>query len=249
MSFLDDILDERTANAWIEQNTEEWHKVRLGRFTSSELSRLMVPGKREMTQKELDARPKKGKGSSTTFMDDYGTLADASKTYIAEKVAEIMTGQAKTQGYAFPLVWGAEHEAEAVEYFEKETGLETEVCGFFTYTDHAGGSPDRLVGEREILEAKCPSDSVNMIGYLMLTDHYDVRRDYFPYWVQCQGNMLFADKDLCHFIAFDPRMINPKHRMAHIQIPADKEFHKLIAQQITAGVKEKLSLLKTLTPE
>lgn len=246
MGFLDDILDEKTANAWIEQNTEEWHKVRLGRFTSSEMARLITPGKRQMTQKELDARPAKGKGSSTTQVEDYGTLGEAAKTYISEKVAENLTGQARQQGYAFPLVWGTEHEAEAVEYFEKQTGLETTVCGFFTYTDHAGGSPDRLVGEKAILEAKCPADSVNMLAYLMLTDHYDVRRDFFPYWVQCQSNLLFTDREVCHFVAYDPRMIDPKHKLAHIEIPADKAFQDIIIKQIEAGVKEKLSILQTL---
>jgi hypothetical protein len=247
MSFLDSILDEKTANQWIDQNTEEWHKVRLGRFTASEMYRLMIPGKREMTQKELDARPKKGKGSSTTFVDDYGKLADASLTYINEKVAEIFTGQAKTTGYAFPLVWGAEHEAEAVEYFEKQTGLETIVCGFFTYTEHAGGSPDRLIGEKAILEVKCPSDSVNMIDYLMLTDQWDVRRNYFQYWCQCQCNMLFTERELCYFVAFDPRMIKPEHRIKIVELKADPEFHEQVRTQITSGVKEKLATIQRLT--
>lgn len=247
MDFLDNLLDERTAQTWIDQNTPEWHQVRLGRFTSSEMYRLMIPGKREMSQAEKDARPKSGKGSSTNFVDDYGQLAEASLTYVNEKVAEVLTGAAKTQGYAFPLVWGAEHEDEAVAYFTERTGMETEVCGFFTYTDHAGGSPDRLVGDNAILEAKCPSDSSNMIDYLLLTDQWDVKRNYMGYWIQCQANMLFTERDLCHFICFDPRMIDPKHKLAHIEIRADKEYHELIRKQVTAGVKEKLQMIQRLS--
>lgn len=246
-SFLDDILDESKANAWIEQGTPEWDQVRLGRFTSSELSRLMEPSKRPMTDDELKARPKSGVGSKTTQIADYGALSDGGMTYVKEKVAEVMTGQARVQGYAFPLVYGTQMEPEAAEHFEKKTGLELQECGFFTYTNHAGGSPDRLVGDSAILEIKCPVDSVNMLGYLMLTDHYDVRRDYFAYWVQCQANMLFTDRKLCHFVAYDPRMIDEKHKMAHIQLPADDEFQNLIISQITLAVKEKLSLLKTLS--
>lgn len=246
MSFLDDLLDEKTASAWVEQGTPEWDQVRLGRFTSSELSRLMEPAKREMTEAELKARPKTGKGSAVKFISDHSKLSDAGMTYVKEKVAEVMTGHAKVQGYAFPLVYGTTTEPEAADFFSEKTGLELEKCGFFSYTEHAGGSPDRLIGTDALLEIKCPADSVNMLGYLMLTDHYDVRRDYFPYWAQCQANLLFTDRKLAHFCAYDPRMIDPRHRMAHIEIPADVEFHDLIRAQIALAVKEKLSLLKTL---
>lgn len=247
MSFLDNLLDERTANAWVEQGTPEWDEIRLGRFTSSEMSRLMEPSKREMTEAELKARPKSGKGSAVKFVADYGKLSDGGMTYVTEKVAEVLTGQAKVQGYAFPLVYGTTTEPLAAEHFSEKTGLELEKCGFFAYTEHAGGSPDRLVGNDAILEIKCPADSVNMIGYLMLTDHYDVRRNYFSYWVQCQANMLFTNRKLCHFVAFDPRMIDDRHKMAHIELPADAEFQNLIIAQITLAVKEKLSIIQTLT--
>lgn len=246
MSFLDELLDERTASTWIEQNSPEWDAIRLGRFTSSEMYRLMTAGKREMTEAEKAARPKKGPGSRTEYVQDYTKLSDAAFTYINEKVAEILTGSAKTTGYAFPLVWGTEHEAEAVEFFEKKTGLVTEKCGFFTYTDHAGGSPDRLVGDDAILEAKCPADSVNQIDYLMLIDHYGVKENYFQYWVQCQANMLFTERKLCHFITFDPRMKLDKHKLQHIEIPADTAFQDLIIAQITKAVKEKLEMIARL---
>lgn len=247
MSFLDDLLDERTASTWIDQNTEEWHKIRLGRFTSSEMHRLMAPAKREMTDEEKAARPKKGVGSNTNYVTDYNKLSDTALTYINEKVAEVLTGEARTTGYAFPLVWGLEHEAEAVEFFERQTGLVAEKCGFFTYTDHAGGSPDRLIGDKAIMEVKCPADSVNMISYLMLTDHHDVRRDYFQYWAQCQSNMLFTDREATHFVAFDPRMKSDRHKMQHIEIPADTGFHDLIIKQIEKAVKEKLQLISLLS--
>src|SRR5688572_14249397 len=104
MDFLESILDDRTALTWIDQNSEEWDRVRIGRFTASEIHRLMEPAKREMTEAELKARPKSGKGSSAKLVNDYSTLSDAAFTYINEKVAEILTGQPKSQGYAFPLV-------------------------------------------------------------------------------------------------------------------------------------------------
>lgn len=246
MNFLDELIDDKLANKWIEQGTPEWDQARLGRFTASEIHRLMEPSKREMTPDELKARPKSGKGSAAKLIYDYSALSDAALAYVNEKVAEILTGQSKQQGYAFPLVWGTEHEDEAADLFVLKTGLRIEKVGFFKYTDHAGGSPDRFVGDTDILEIKCPYESVNQIKYLMLTDHFDVRRDYFQYWVQCQANMLFTDRNLCHFVTFDPRMKEDKHKLTHIQIPADLEFHDLIRRQIVKATKEKLSLLNLL---
>ena len=246
MEFLDSLLDERTALSWIDQNSEEWDRVRIGRFTASEMHRLMEPAKREMTEAELKARPKSGKGSAAKLVNDYSKLSDAAFTYIYEKVAEVLTGHPKNQGYAFPIVWGTEHEEEAAEFFTKVTGLETEKVGFFKYTDHAGGSPDRLVGTDAILEIKCPYEPVNQINYLLLTDHFDVRRNYFPYWVQCQANMLFTDTKLCHFCTYDPRMKEDKHKLTHIEIKPDLEFHDLIRQQISLATKEKLKLIQLL---
>lgn len=246
-SFLDDLLDEHTATKWIEQGTPEWDQVRIGRFTASEIHRIMEPSKREMTEAELKARPKKGKGSSMKLVYDYSSLSDAALTYINEKVAEVLTGQAGTQGYAYPLVWGKSYEDEAAEFFTTKTGLPVEKVGFFTYTDHAGGSPDRLVGADSILELKCPFDSVNQVKYLILTDQFDVRREYFSYWCQCQANMLFTERSLCHFCTYDPRMKEDKHKLTHIEIKADAEFHELIRQKIVQATKEKLQLIQLLS--
>lgn len=246
-NFLDDLLDERTANAWIDQNSPEWDQVRLGRFTSSELHRIMSPSKRELTEAELKARPKKGIGSGVKYAYDYSKLSDGALTYVNEKVAEVLTGHAKSQGYAFPLVWGQDHEEEAAQYFQSRTGLICDPCGFFTYTSHAGGSPDRLVGDDAIVEIKCPFESVNQVAYLGLVDHYDIKNHHFDYWVQCQANMLFTDRRVAHFVTYDPRMISDKHKMQHIEIPADAEFHNLIRSQIELAVKEKLSLIQSLT--
>ena len=246
MDFLDELTDEKLANKWIEQGTFEWDQVRIGRFTASEIHRLMEPSKRDMTPAELKARPTSGKGSSTKLVNDYSKLSDAALTYVSEKVAEVLTGSAKSQGYAFPLVWGNEHEQEAVEYFECQKSLKTEKVGFFRYTDHAGGSPDRLVEGNAILEIKCPFDSKNQIDYLLLTDQFDVRRNYFPYWVQCQANMMFTDAQLCHFCTYDPRMKHEKHKLTHIEIKPDAEFHTLIANQLILATKEKLKLIQLL---
>ena len=227
MSFLDNLIDESKALSFIEQNTPEWYSVRLGRFTSSELWKLMVEPK-------------------TNADKEAGKLSETALTYIQEKAAEVMTGQARQQGYAFPLVWGIEKEPEAVEHFEKLTGLETNVVGFYPWTDHAGGSPDREIGDDEILEIKCPYDSSKQLDYLMLTDQFDLLRNFREYYWQCQANMLFANKKVCHFVTFDPRMIDDKHKMTHMKIKANQEHHDIIIAKLAKATEEKLKLSSLL---
>lgn len=248
MSFFDDLLNKETAQKHIMQGSDAWDEIRCGRFTASEIYRIMEPSKREMTESELKARPKNGKGSSAKLVYDYTKLSDAALTYVKQKVAETLTGRQKPQSYAFPLVYGKENEAEAVEYFEKVSGLKTEEIGFCPYTDHAGGSPDRdIPNDDAILEIKCPWQSENQIDYLMLTDHFDLKRMYPEYYWQVQSNIMFANRSKAHFATYDPRFKDEHLKMQRIIVPANTQEQELIRNQIALAVKEKLSMIQLFT--
>lgn len=246
-NILDDFIDGTRANLHIEQGSDEWNKLRCGRFTSSEWWKLMECGKREMTKEELAARPKTGKGSKTTQVPDPSKMSATGIKYIRKKVWETLTGQPFPEAYAYPLVYGKEQEPFAVEHFEKITGLKTEIVGFQVYTDHAGASPDRLVGELAGLEIKCPS-SDEQIDYLMLTDHFDLKRCYPEYYWQCLSLMLFMDKQEWYFATFDPRMQKEDHKMSILSIKRAlvQEDIDLIPLALAGAVEEKLKLINLL---
>jgi len=69
------------------------NEIRIGRFTSSQIHRLCGAAKRKMTADELAQRPKTGKGSSVTTIEDYSTLSDEALNYIAEKNIERKIGR------------------------------------------------------------------------------------------------------------------------------------------------------------
>jgi len=247
MSFFDDLLNPDTAHRHIIQGSDQWDEVRCGRFTASEMHRLMGSAKREMTPEELANRPKKGVGSSVKFITLNDVLSDVALTYIKQKVAETLTGKLKPSSYAYPLVYGKETESEAVEYFQEKTGLKCEEIGFCPYTDHAGGSPDRdIPDDNSFLEVKCPWQSENQIDYLMLTDHFDLKRMHPDYYYQVQSNLVFTGKDKAHFVTYDPRFKNDNLKMQHIIIPAVEADQDLIRLKIALAVKEKLSMIQTL---
>lgn len=246
-TFFTDLLDESTATKHISQGSDEWDQVRLGRFTSSEIYKIMECGKRPMTPEELIARPKSGKGSKTTLVPDPSKMSPAGLRYIRQKVWETLAGASLPGAYAYPLVWGKEKEPEAVECFEKKFGTDTQSVGFQVWTDHAGGSPDRLIGDSEGLEIKCPS-SDEQIDYLMMTDCWDLKANYPQYYWQCVSLMLFTDRKKWHFCTFDPRMVDQKHRLTHLEIEWGKVEDDIdaITKAIEGAVKEKLHLISLL---
>lgn len=245
--FFSDLMDKETAVRHIEQGSDEWDMLRCGRFTSSELHKIMECGKRPMTEAELKARPKTGKGSKTTLVPDPSKMSTTGIKYIRQKAWETLTGRPLPGPYAYPLVYGKETEPFAVEYFEKITGLITEPVGFQPWTDHAGGSPDRLIGDDAGLEVKCPS-SDEQVDYLLMTDHYDLKRNYPQYYWQCTSLMLFTNRKKWHFCTFDPRMLDDKHKLTHIIIEWGKVEEDIdsISKALEGAVEEKLKLLKLL---
>lgn len=247
MAFLDDLTDEKRAHLCIDQGTPEWFQMRLGRFTSSEMHKLMKPGKRLMTKEELAKRPKTGKGSKVTTVDDYTVMSETAMTYIEQKVAEVLTGQVEEDVYAYAKDYGKEMEPIAAEYFQQVTGLAVEPAPFIPWGDHAGGSPDRfLVNEDAGLEIKCPLKPVKQVKYLQLTDQYDLLNHFPEFYWQCMSNLLFTGRATWYFATFCPLMKLEKHKLQVIEVKPLSDHFDALTNAIAGGVSEKLKILKLL---
>lgn len=228
-----------------EQGSQMWTDIRAGRFTASEMHRLIKSGTRPMTPAELKLLPK---GSKKKMTEDPKCLSPDTKTYIEEKVAETLTGIAKNKVFSYATQHGEDMEPIAADEFAKfRGGLEYEILSFVPYGDHAGGSPDRKIkGKNEIVEIKCPYNSANQVKYLMLTDQYDLKNDFPEYYWQCMSNILFTKADVCHFVTFDHRMKEDKHKIVHIEIKPVIEHLELIGLKLGTAIKEKEALLNLL---
>ncbi len=232
-----------------EQGSEMWSNVRAGRFTASELHRLMKPGTRDMTKEELAARPKAGKGSTAKKTYDYDSLSEDAWTFIYEKVAETLTGEPKINPFSHATAWGESWEPVCAEYLTQTKGWEFEIISFVPYTDHSGGSPDRkILNLPEGVEIKCPHNPKNQVDYLMYVDQWDIKRNKPEYYWQCQANLLFTGWEKMHFVTFDPRMKLDKHKLVHIEVLPHEEDQNLLIKRLEVAIKEKLVLLKLLNP-
>ena len=121
----------------IEQNTDEWINLRMGKFTASMFSDLM--------------------GSKNTL-----TYQKA----INKIVFEILTNEVPenfTSGY---MERGHELEPLAKELYSMMTFNDVSNGGFFSYGNYIGASPDGLIDDDGLLEIKSPSFNT-MINYLL----------------------------------------------------------------------------------
>ncbi len=241
-----DAFDKELAEA-SEQGSKMWLDIRAGRFTSSQMHRLIKNGDRLMTKEELSSRPKSGKGSSAKYMEDPTKFSPDGVTYIEEKVAEVLTGQCEPSVFAHATAWGDEWEPIAAEYYKEKFKCEFEIIAFQPFGDHAGGSPDRkILGSKRGIEIKCPHKSKNQVNYLQLFDQWDLKRAHPDHYWQCMANLLFMDWESIELVTYDPRMIKPDHKLSRIEIKPNSGDQDLICKKLEAAVKEKLAILDSL---
>ena len=192
-----------------QQGSAEWIQERLGRFTASEIHKL-IPS---------------GKGGNV--------FSETGKTYILERLVELETGFPASEIYGPALDWGTEHEPMAREWYTKLTGNVVQEAYFEPYGTHAGGSPDGLVGELGIIEIKCPFKTVNHFKYRMARKADDLPAEYF--W-QIQMNLLCTGRSWCDFVSFDPRVRTKELGIFILRVSAGKSEQELLKSRIADAV-------------
>jgi len=182
-----------------EQGSPEWLASRLGRPSASMFSNLITTS---------------GKPSSSA------------KKYIAEMVAERLTGRSKPFYTNDHMERGNFLEPEAREAYEFITDLEVVETGFILHdSEEFGCSPDGLVANDGGLEIKCPSDGVHA-GYLI-----DGKVP-TKYYQQVQGCMWVTGRDWWDFMSYHPEMPHLLVRMER-----NEEFIEAMATEVNKAVE------------
>ncbi len=202
---------------------EEWLKQRWGKFTASEIHRLMAsPSKDELSKGGI--------------------------TYAQEKAVEVLTEFSPDFFISYDMQWGVDHELDAVDRFSAESGVTVEFTGedqrFMLSEDGSwGGTPDGVIFDMPDtgLEVKCPKSRTHLI-YMDITDAMsmkDVKPDY--YW-QCQSLIELHKADFWYFASYDPRFMNEQHQI-HIakieRVQSDIDF-MLRRVELATELKERI---------
>lgn len=200
------------------QKTEFWNSERLGRFTASEIWKLLGEPKSKADK-------------------DAGNLSQTALTYILDKIGEKKAGYSP-EFDSFATAYGNEQEPIAREKYENANGVSVTEKGFVVHPDFAwlGGSPDGVVENeiKGIIEIKCPFVFHNHYEHCMIDSVEYFKANFKEYYFQCQLNMILNDASYCDFISYDGRLSS----MFIFRLPkVDEDCKMIISKSIQARKK------------
>src|SRR6056297_3469810 len=162
----------------IEQRSDEWFAQRCGKVTASRIADVM-------------AKTKSGWGAGRA-------------NYMAQLVAERMTGNVEQSYINTAMQWGIDTEPQAVAAYEALKLCTVNPAPFVVHPEipDAGASPDGFVGEWGLIECKCPNTATHIDTLLKgkIADKYQK---------QMQWQMACTGRQWCDFVSYDPRL-NPE---------------------------------------
>ena len=198
------------------QGSDEWLQARAGVATASHFSDILA----------------KGRG---------GGEAVGRKDYRYKLAAERLTGFYIQSGWtSADMQWGIDNEPVAAIDFSLEMSLSVKEVGFIKldYLE-AGASLDRLVGDNQLLEIKCPKTS-NHVQYK--------EKNELPskYKAQVQGQLWISERESGYFMSYDPRLPGSLNKMI-VKVERDEDYIQMLAgevEQFLTEVDETVDKLK-----
>ena len=148
-----------------------------------------------------------------------GKVSKQRTKYLYRLAGESITGIAEETYQNATMQRGKEMEAEARQLYSLITGEEVQQVGF-CLADGYGASPDGLVGEKGLLEIKCPNIATH-VGYLL---ENVLPTDYFQ---QTQGQLLVTGREWCDFLSYYPGL-----RPLIIRVTRDEIFIKALKAEL-----------------
>ncbi|MGM0613916.1 MAG: lambda exonuclease family protein [Bacteroidota bacterium] len=201
-----------------EQGTARWYEEKAGRFSASEISKLMG-----------------AKG-----------LGKTGESYITEKVTELLGVEIDTFVNT-AMEYGTDTEPYAREYYEIAQGVKVEQKGFLIpeWCNDAGCSPDGIVDGYGV-EFKCPYNPVNHTKNLMLQNQNELKKSHPEYYWQVMMCMAVTGFDMWHFVSFNP-LFTGKNRMIILPVKRVDKDIELLKERITEAVKIRNEQLKIIS--
>ena len=182
----------------ITQDESKWLAIREGKFTASEIHKLMGTPRNK---------------------SEY--LSETAKSFVYDKASELLTGIRKPI-WGEALTWGTENEKEAFEYFQQNqdefyTYYGGETYTFIPYGEYSGYSPDAL-GSNCLVEIKNPFNSGIHLKNRSIVDAEFLLKLHPEYYWQMQLGMIASAVEFGYFVSYVKRMPE-SHKLfiAHIE--------------------------------
>lgn len=190
----------------MEQGSAEWLAARCGKVTASRVSDVL-------------AKTKTGYGASRA-------------NYMAELIAERLTGEPAERFVNAAMAWGTEKEPEARSLYAFITDSDVEQVGFIEHPliSMCGASPDGLVAHDGLVEIKCPSTATHidtLLGQAVPA----------KYVTQMQWQIAVTGREWCDFVSYDPRLPDSM-RIFVKRVERDDAFIEAASQEVVLFLEE-----------
>lgn len=159
----------------MEQGSQEWLAARAGSLGASQVA-------------DAIARTKSGWGASRANV-------------MASLITERLTGKPAETYTNAAMAWGTQTEPDARAAYEFMRDVDVELVGIVKHPRIVGShaSPDGLVGDKGLIEIKCPSSSTHI--ETLLTGAIPGK-----YMTQMMWQMACTGREFCDHVSFDPRL-------------------------------------------
>ena len=190
----------------LEQGTPDWHQVRLGILTASEVGLLLVKGKRP------DGL---GAGALTAGLRIAGEIYRINGGYDA--TPESWSNVYTERGHTLEEEWRGEYEFITDEFITQVGFVRLDSIRF-------GGSPDALVAKNGVWECKSHKPEI-LIPMLLETGFPEAHKP------QCLGNLITTDREYCDITAGFPGLPKLSRRLYREDC---KEEESIIKEKLSA---------------
>lgn len=193
----------------IEQKSEEWHKLRLGKITASGFSKLM--GTSAAKEKYLYDR-------------------------VAEIVTNAMCdGDENCSGVH--IARGNEWESVARDKYVTATFSKVKEVGLIQLDDYTACSPDGLVGEDGLIEIKVP-DSNNYLKLILEISKEGIKAIPSDHCWQMQFCMYVTGRKWCDYVLYNPKHEVNNKDLFVFRVEKDQDAQVIIKSRLEYSVEQ-----------
>lgn len=210
---------------------EKWKLQRKGRFTASEIHKLLS----------------KGAGSEM--------FGKGARTYIQQIAVDHYTGFEDRDIMTYDMKMGKIREPEAYAHHCKLLGFELQYFGggtpvFIEYGPDAGCSPDALAINSNGLisfgaDYKCPARDTHWDYLMNIKNQKDLQVFCPDYYAQQQFTLMCCKCDLYHWVSYN-EYFPFDDRMLIIEVKPDKPYQANLDIRLKMAIKERNRLIEEL---
>lgn len=198
----------------MEQRTDEWLQARVGHITGSRMA---------------DVISKIKTGESQTRIN-----------YKTQLVTERLTNQPVQTYFNNAMQQGIDREPDARMLYELENKIDVEEVGFIKHPTLAwsGVSVDGLIGDKGIIEIKCPLETTHTNTLLKK----QAPKKYYP---QMQWGMCVTQRSFCDFVSYNPSFPDDL-KLFVIRVERDDDYIKMLEEEVVKFNEEIEQLLNSI---